>query len=176
MKKLSKIILALSLVCAMVLSFAACSNEKKDDASTTSPAETTAPVSTDAAAPSDEEDGQNPIMNYVGRYDNGGCHILVEADGDNGAKISIEWPMTDDEKETYTMSGDFDFDTFTVHYDNSTKTVYTLDAEGNVTDEEIKYTDGSGKIVFHDDGTLDWLDENEAERIIDSQTFTYVIE
>ncbi len=171
MNKVTKIILSLTLIFTLAFSLVACSakNENKNGASTEA-------QSAEAASTSEAEagnDGRNYVMNFVGNYDNGGCYIFVEAEGADGAKFTVTWPLTDFESETYTFSGTFEPDTLTVHYSNSTKIVNKLDAEGNVTGEKTEYTDGSGKIIFHEDGTLEWQDENEAERLVDNATFTY---
>lgn len=171
MKKISRIVLVLTLVAAMIMMFTACKsntdNNKGDSSSVTD-----AVVS--QASENNEENGQNPVMNFVGKYDNGGCYITVEAVGNNEAKFTVDFPLTDDEAESYTFSGEFEEDTLSVHYSNSTKKVLTLAADGSVTDEKTEYTDGSGKILFHEDGTLDWQDENEAERLIDNTTFSFM--
>lgn len=170
MKKFCQILIALLLVAAMVTAFAACAAKTDNTADTTAAVPPTS--ETTANAPGD--DGQNAVMNFIGDYDNGGCYIHVEAEGSNDAVFTVEWPMTDDMKETYTFSGTLDIDTLTVTYSNSTKKVLTLDANGNVTNEKAEYTDGSGKVIFREDGTLEWLDENEAERMIDNTVFSFV--
>ena len=81
MKKPIKIILALALVAVLALSFTACSGSS-DETTTTAP--TTEAVSD--TAQNDGEDGQNPVMNFIGNYDNGGTTILVEADAKDGAE------------------------------------------------------------------------------------------
>ncbi len=170
MKKPIKIILALALVAVLALSFTACSGSS-DETTTTAP--TTEAVSD--TAQNDGEDGQNPVMNFIGNYDNGGTTILVEADAKDGAVFTVDEPMTDDEKYTYTFSGTLDLDTLKVTYSNSTKKVIKLDSQGNVTGEKTAYTDGAGVVIFHDDGTLEWQDENEAERFVGSNVFNYVL-
>ncbi len=168
MKKTSKIILALTLIAAIIVVFAACKASTDNNNEGTSSA--TGTVVTQASE--ENEGGQNPIMNFVGKYDNGGCFITVEAVGSNEAMFTVDIPLTDDEAERYTFSGEFEEDTLSVHYSNSTKKVLTLAADGSVTDEKIEYTDGSGKILFHEDGTLDWQDEKEGERFAGSTSFS----
>ena len=170
MKNISKTILALMLAVAIVMSFAACSSSNGEDADETTPV-STAEASEEAV--DEGSDGQNPVMNFIGNYENGLAKVLVEAEGNDGAKFTVDLGLTDDEAEQYTFSGTIDTDTLKVTYSNSTKKVLTLDANGNVTDEKVEYTDGAGVVIFHEDGTLEWQDENEAERIVGSNVFTY---
>ncbi len=170
MKGLIKVFISVILTSVIALTFVACSN---------STGETTTVAPTEAAsnmADTGEEDGQNPVMNFIGKYDNGGTYILVEAEGENGVKFTVEEPMTDTEKYTYTFNGTLDTDTLRVTYSNSTKTVQTLDANGNVTEEKTEYADGAGMVIFHEDDTLEWRDENEAERMTDNYIFTFMNE
>ena len=112
-------------------------------------------------------------MNFIGNYENGLAKIFVEAEGDDGAKFTVDLGLTDDEAEQYTFSGTIDPDTLKVTYSNSTKKFLTLDANGNVIDEKVEYTDGDGVVIFHEDGTVEWQDENEATRIEGNTVFTY---
>ena len=169
MKSFVKIFMSLILAGAIALTFVACSNST-DETTTAAPADAVS----DTAQTDGEEDGQNPVMNFIGKYDNGGTFITVEADGTSGAKFTVEEPMTDTEKYMYTFSGTLDLDTLRVTYSNSTKTVQTIDAAGNIADEKVEYSDGSGMVIFHEDGTLEWRDENEAERMADNYVFEFV--
>ena len=168
MKKLLSIALALVLI---LCAFAGCSKNKQEQ---TTQAQTTQAQQTTTAAEGGEEDGQNPVMNFIGKYDNGGTYITVECEGKDGAKFTVEEPMTDTEKYTYSFSGTLDLDTLKVTYSNSTKKVQTLGDYGKVVDEKTEYTDGAGVVIFHDDGTLEWQDENEADRLLDNNVFSFV--
>ncbi|MBQ9228707.1 MAG: hypothetical protein IJ168_07750 [Eubacterium sp.] len=170
MKKVSKIMISILLAVAIVMSFAACASNSNEAAEETTPVST---AETSEEAVDEGNDGQNPVMNFIGNYENGLAKILVEAEGNDGAKFTVDLGLTDDEAEQYTFSGTIDPDTLKVTYSNSTKKILTLDANGNVTDEKVEYTDGDGVVIFHEDGTLEWQDENEAERIVDSNVFTY---
>ncbi|MBR1531646.1 MAG: hypothetical protein IJ643_06280 [Eubacterium sp.] len=171
MKNISKTILALMLAVAIVMSFAACSSNSGDNAEETTPVST---AETSEEAVDEGNDGQNPVMNFIGNYENGLAKILVEAEGTDGAKFTVDLGLTDDEAEQYTFSGTIDPDTLKVTYSNSTKKILTLDANRNVTGETVEYTDGDGVIIFHEDGTLEWQDENEATRVEGNTVFTYV--
>ena len=170
MKNISKIMLALMLAVAIVMSFAACSSNSSENAEETTPV-SAADTSEDAVDEGD--DGQNPVMNFIGNYENGLAKIFVEAEGDDGAKFTVDLGLTDDEAEQYTFSGTIDPDTLKVTYSNSTKKFLMFDANGNVIDEKVEYTDGDGVVIFHEDGTVEWQDENEATRIEGNTVFTY---
>lgn len=161
--------MALLLVCVIAFSFVACSNSLNETAAY-APDETVSETAQDSG-----EDGQNPVMNFIGNYENGGTYILVEADAKDGAIFTVEEPLTDDEKYTYSFSGTLDLDTLKVYYSNCTKKDIKLNPQGNVTEELTEYTDGTGIVIFHDDGTLEWQDETEAERLIGSNVFNYVL-
>ena len=75
MKKVLSLLLALTMIFAL----AACAAKTEPSGSEAEPAETPA------------EDGQNPVMNFVGNYACDRASILVEADGADGAKISVQW-------------------------------------------------------------------------------------
>lgn len=171
MKNISKTILVLMLAVAIVMSFVACSSNSADNAEETTPV-SSAEASEEAL--DEDSDGQNPVMNFIGNYESGLAKILVEAEGNDGAKFTVDLGLTDDEAEQYTFSGTIDADTLKVTYSNSTKKILTLDANGNVTNEKVEYTDGAGVVIFHEDGTLEWQDENEATRIEGSNVFTFV--
>ena len=73
------------LIAVLVLVFSLCACGAKD----------AAPAGSEAAA----EDGQNPVMNFIGVYGHDRASIMVEADGMENAKITVTWgtflPSTD---------------------------------------------------------------------------------
>ena len=124
----------------------------------------TAPASEAPAEPAAETsgDGQNPVMNFVGVYGAGKGSILVEAEGERGAKITVTWANGAAEKSQWSMSGEFDEETLSVAYSNCTKTdlVFTDDVSDPV--ETVVYTDGTGRIVFAGERyALSWEDDQE---------------
>ena len=117
----------------------------------------------DAAGNSAAEDGQNPVMNYVGDYECDRCSITIEADGDTDAKITVHWGSSATEATVWTMSGRFDPDTKRINYSDSTKTV--MNFEGEEEKDTVVYENGVGRIQFLDDGKLEWQDEQEVENV-----------
>lgn len=129
-------------------------------------------VNTAPAEPAAETsgDGQNPVMNFVGVYGAGKGSILVEAEGERGAKITVTWANGAAEKSQWSMSGEFDEETLSVAYSNCTKTdlVFTDDVSDPV--ETVVYTDGTGRIVFAGERyALSW--EDDQEHIADGTAF-----
>ena len=132
----------------------------------------TVTFSADAAPAADDEDGQNPVMNFVGPYQADRCTITIGADGMEGATVSVIWGQSASEAYEYTMTGDFDPDTLRIHYSDCEKKYVKYDENGDIAEETVEFTDGDGRIQFFGDGTLRWEDENEADRL-EGMTFTF---
>lgn len=148
MKQTTKNMIALLLAAVMLLALAACGSKNTD-----------------------EEGGQNPVMNFIGDYAADRCTITVEADGETNAKISVIWSNSATEAEEYTMSGTFDPDTLRINYSNGEKKTVTYDDNGGIVEEKVEYSNGVGRIQFYGDGTLAWQDEQEVDRLV-GMTFT----
>ena len=116
------------------------------------------------------DDGQNPVMNFIGRYGENRATIDVSAEGDSDAKIHATWGSSAWQTAEWDMSGTFDEKTLTVTYDNCVKKVITFEDETSAT-EEVAYKNGKGSFTFSEDGTLTWDDQEE--HIADGTVFTY---
>ena len=144
--------------CVMLL-LAACGT------SVQAPAEQPSEVSSQPAEDSSEavvaEDGQNPVMNFVGKYNAGdSIEALVEAEGANGARITVTYAGSPWFRSQTVMSGVFDAETLTVVFSDATLTEYTYNSQGGVAEETVSYSDGKGRALFHpDDNTLTIIDE-----------------
>ena len=139
------------------------------------PAPAEAPAATEeaakdetAAAPADR---QNPIMNFVGTYAKDRASILVEADGDDGAKFLINWGSSASEHTEWIMSGKFDANTLTVNYDNCVRKDVVFKEDGSTDSETVIYENGKGSFTFTDDLKLTWNDEEEHQA--DGMVFDY---
>ena len=106
-----------------------------------------------------DEDGQNPVMNFIGEYQCDRAHALVECSGQDGALITIDWGSSAWETARWVIEGPFDTDSLTVAYSGCVKSVLTYGEDGELESEEVEYEDGTGTIVFHDDGTFTWHDD-----------------
>ena len=145
-----KKICILLLVCAM-LALAACGGS--------APAQEAEVVVEDAAP---VEDGQNPVMNFIGVYGGGRPSILVECEGQENAKFTVTWGSSAFESSEWTMSGKLDLDTLTVAYDNCTRIDRVFKEDGSAETETVVYENGTGRVVFDAEHySLTWEDDQE---------------
>ena len=107
----------------------------------------------------EDPDWQNPVMNFIGEYQCGRAHALVQCFGKEDAWITIEWGSSAWELARWDIIGRLDLDTLTVEYSGCTKQIVTYDDNGEVVSQEPEYEDGSGTIVFHNDGTFTWHED-----------------
>lgn len=162
MKKVFSILLAL----AMIFSMAACSSKEEAPAEETTPAEENTEETT-------EEEGQNPVMNFVGDYASDRCTITVEAGEGKVANITVDWASSAAERSEWTMSGEFDEETTSVYYQDCTKKNLVFAEDGSVSSEETVYEGGHGTFTFNaDEQTLTWTDD--IENIADGAVFTVI--
>ena len=120
---------------------------------------------------SGEEDGQNPVMNFVGTYVYGRASATVACEGTDSARIEIAWSSSYAERTVWEIVGVLDPETLTVSYSGAVKKNQVFDENGLVSEETL-YTDGTGTIVFREDGTFTWH-EDQAEQD-DTYTFEWV--
>ena len=114
---------------------------------------------------------QNPAIHFIGGYYNEKATLLVEANGDENATLTVVLAKSDKSKTTLTVDAKFDASTNTVSYENATKKELTLDENGDVVSEKEIYTDGTGKFVFGTEEAV-WDDNNEK---IANMIFTFGI-
>ena len=150
MKKMFSVLLAL----AMLFSLAACAARNEPAGSEPAGSE---PAGSEPAA---SEDGQNPVMNFVGNYACDRASILVEADGADGAKLSVTWGSSAWEHSEWTMSGKFDPDTLTIEYSDCVRKDVAFAEDGSVASETVVYENGMGTVHFENDN-LYWKDDEE---------------
>ncbi|MBQ6467293.1 MAG: hypothetical protein IJJ61_05050 [Clostridia bacterium] len=158
MKKLFCIVLAFMFA---ALCFSACG---KNNPETT----TAAP---DAVV---EEDGQNPIMNFIGNYQSDRRTMLVEAVGMDKARVSVHWGSSAWEAAEWEMEGIFEEtdDALVMNYTGGTYAVVTTDEAGNETRSDEK-ADCAGTVLFKKaDNTVVWTAEGEEN--IKDLVFEYV--
>ncbi len=123
--------------------------------------------SADFVAVFEEDPGwQNPVMNFIGEYRCDRAYALVECFGNDEAWITIEWGGGALELARWDIVGRLDTETLTVAYSGCTKQIVTYGDDGEIKSQEPAYEDGSGTIVFHDDGTFTWH-EDQSEYGVD---------
>ena len=109
----------------------------------------------------DGEDGQNPVMNFIGNYVCDRARALVEADGTENARITIEWADSASSLAKWVMSGRFDPETLTVEYDNCVRSFVEYSGSGEIANETVEYENGTGKIVFREGPSFVWSSDND---------------
>lgn len=102
---------------------------------------------------------QNPVMNFIGEYQCDRAHALVECFDADEALITIDWAGSVAETAQWVILGRLDTDTLTITYSGSTKSIIVRDESGEIASQDVEYDDGTGTIVFHDDGTFTWHEE-----------------
>ncbi len=107
----------------------------------------------------EDPDWQNPVMNFIGEYQCGRAHATVECSGYEDAWICIEWGSSVWELARWDIFGRLDPDTLTVAYEGCAKQIVVYDNSGEIASQEPEYEDGSGTVVFHDDGTFTWHED-----------------
>ena len=102
---------------------------------------------------------QNPVMNFVGEYQCGRAHATVECFGYDEAWITIDWGSSASELTRWIIVGQLDTETLSIRYSGSSKTNLVFDSEGEVSSEESVYDDGTGTVVFAEDGSFTWHED-----------------
>ena len=132
--------------------------------------EASAAAGSDASVSDVVADGQNPVMNFIGRYYGGRADIRVEAKGEDTAQFTVTWSESYDTKAVWTMSGVFNEATTSVAYTDGIKKSVTCNSHGEVISEQVVYTDGKGEFTFSYDGVT-WDDQKE--HIADNMVFKF---
>ena len=107
----------------------------------------------------DDPDWQSFVMNYVGEYQCGEAHASVECFGKEDAWITIDRANSESELVRWVILGRLDEETLAIEYSGSSKLVLTYNEDGEVTNEEIVYEDGTGTVTFHNDGAFTWHED-----------------
>lgn len=171
MKKLIHMMLAAVMLCGAAGCSGTSGNEPAPAASETPAAEVTGTAS--AEPENTAEDGQNPVMNFIGSYAADRASMLVEADGTDGAKFTVRWADSAFETNEWTMSGRFNEEDMSVSYDNGVRKKLVFNEKGEMTSDETLYENGTGKVVFdYDASTLTWTDDQD--HIADGRVFEFV--
>ena len=144
MNKRICVLLATVMALGTTIAVAACATNKPE----------ASPVSAGSETSLSEvvNDGQNPVMNFIGNYYGGRAAILVEATGEDSAKFTVTWSESYDTKAVWTMSGVFNEATTSVAYYDGVKKSVTYNDKGEITSEMEIYNGGKGEFVFSYDG------------------------
>lgn len=155
MKRKSLKLISLMLVLMLALSFSACGGGSEDAGTS--------------------EDGQNPIMNYVGNYQCDRATIFISAeDSGNAASAVVTWGSSATENSSWMMTGTFDSDSLQFEYHDCVRTNYVYKDNGDVESQEEVYTGGHGFMTFYDDEKLTLAWQDDQEHVADDMVFEYV--
>ena len=120
------------------------------------------------------EDGQNPVMNFVGIYQCDKASVFVEAAGKEDAKITAAWGSSYKENTEWVMSGPFDTESLRVEYHDCERIDRVYREDGSVESETKVYFNGHGFVFFdYESNTLTWQDDQE--HVADGMTFEYCL-
>ena len=124
---------------------------------------------------SGSNDGQNPVMNYVGFYvcDRATAYIGA-ADDEDGAEVTVSWGSSASETSTWEMSGTFDAETKQFEYHDCVRTDFVYKEDGSIDSKTEVYTGGHGFMTFEDgdDGsTMTW--QEDQEHVADGMVFKF---
>ena len=142
MKKNLYLILGTTAVLATAIAVAACATRKNMEKAAAQP-QFRETIAKETIAP---DEGQNPVMNFIGNYYGGRACVSVEAKGSDEAEITVVWGDSYNTKAVWTMSGTFNEDT------------------------TYLYTSGRGEFVFSYDGVT-WNDMEE--HMADTMVFRF---
>lgn len=111
-------------------------------------------------------DGQNPVMNFIGVYqDEAGQRAVLNIEafgegGDNGALLTLTWANTAEDGMEYIFACEFDTETLTFTYDQGVKKHYTAGEDGTIT-YEILAEGLKGTFTVQEDDAILWNAEGE---------------
>lgn len=133
----------------------------------------TAGEDTTSAVSIAEEDGQNPVMNFVGPYQSDRRSMMVEALGTDEAKITASWGIDAWTTARWVMSGKVteSADGLELRYTNGTFATIETDEDGNET-QSNESDGGTGVVQFKNDGTIVWTDDQD--ELIKNLVFEFV--
>ena len=167
-KKLTVLLVSTAVLATMVTA-AACAAKKASTKKAAAPDTVRKTTATESAADLND-DGQNPVMNFIGNYYGGRACITVETKDADSALINVVWGDSYNTKAVWTMEGILNEEETSVSYDNGIKKMITLNEDGEVISEEIIYSSCKGVFVFSYDG-ITWDDFNE--HIADGMVFRF---
>lgn len=110
-----------------------------------------------------EEDGQNPVMNIIGVYQDetsGRASMSIACTGTNGADVTIVWGDSASETVVWSFIGEWNNETGSISYTDCEKQIYSYDEEGNET-VTVLYSNGEGELQIAEDYSIRWIDRTE---------------
>ena len=112
----------------------------------------------------EDADWQDPVLSVAGEYQSDRAHAQVDSFGYGDAWITIEWGSSAWELTRWIVVGTLDPETLTIEYSGGSKSNVVYDENGDIASEEEVYVDGTGTVVFHEDGSFTWHEDQSEER------------
>ena len=137
------------------------SSDKSESSKNNTSSKKSASSKTTSRKASTDDDGQNPVMNFIGTYTCDRAVMTIRCEGKTDAEITVRWSSSASTYAAWGMTGTLDTETLTVDYSDCQKTAIELDSEGLIVTEDREYTNGKGRIIFNDGGTVTWEDYEE---------------
>ena len=111
----------------------------------------------------EDEDYVSPAADLAGVYAYAKASAEVEV-MDDYIFVTLDWADTAADGYRWTMAGYIDFDSLTLDYEGSAKAKVTFGEDGEETDQETEYEDGTGTLTFsHEGPSFTWHDDKTGE-------------
>ena len=104
------------------------------------------------------DDGQNPVMNFVGDYTCERASAKIAADGKTGAVVTVRWSGGADTLRQWEIKGAFNEKDLLITYSNAVVKDIAYNEDGSVRSEETVAGGSSGSIIFRNEGKFFWID------------------
>ena len=118
------------------------------------------------------DDGQNPVMNFIGNFTNGRAMMSVSAKGKDQVVVTVSWGSSAFETTKWIMSGTVTQvgDTLVMNYQDCDCESFFFNEDGTMSQSVAEYTNGCGSITFSGNQAV-WDDFEQG--IADGQVFSY---
>ena len=107
----------------------------------------------------EDPDWVNPLDAYVGEYQCDRAHAHVDTIGNEDVLITIEWGSSAWEMARWFVYGRLDPETMSFAYSDCSKSIVTTSEDGSEESEVTEYDDGTGTVVFNEDGSFTWHED-----------------
>ena len=119
------------------------------------------------------EEGQNPVMGFIGPYAYGSAGMYIEAGGGHDARVSVAWGNSTGKRSEWTMSGPFDEKTLTITYSNCVRKDLVFNENGDIESETTAYENGTGTITFLEGENTSLVWKDDQDHMADNAVFTW---
>ena len=119
------------------------------------------------------EEGQNPVMGFIGPYAYGSAGMYIEAGGGHDARVSVAWGNSTGKRSEWTMSGPFDEKTLTITYSNCVRKDLVFNENGDIESETTAYENGTGTITFQEGENTSLVWKDDQDHMADNAVFTW---